>query len=198
MNSATTTQPRADVQFKLRPREVRHVRRAAAWLSRRCGYNRSDREDLLQDLVLELLEQWQRFDPERSKRITFIKQVVDSKIKDLIRFKNAQKRDFTEEGQSLSELVEDCDGRKVRLAELIGPEDLSRRTRHFPREACDLLDLISDVRHVIETLPDHLREPCQQLLRRNLEDAPHDIPDHVLVGIRSHFERAGLADYLRT
>ena len=53
------------------------IRRKACRMIRRCGYSRSDLEDLEQDLRVRVLEAWPRFDRVRGDERTFVAVVIE-------------------------------------------------------------------------------------------------------------------------
>jgi len=152
-----------------------HIRAQAAWLSRQRGFRSSDREDLEQELALEVLQRWAKYQPARSGIRTFMVQVVDGRVSKLLRERGSQKAQFRERMQSLDE----------RSANRLSTKGRS------PQEQ---LDLKMDVASVVASLPADLREVCRQLMEG---DPPESFSRDVLLRLRCRFEAAGMRDYLR-
>ena len=68
------------------------IRTQVKWLRERGVIRRSEAEDFASDLMAQLLEAWDGFDPERGTREAFINQVVSTRILSLLRDRRAQKR----------------------------------------------------------------------------------------------------------
>ena len=120
-----------------------------AWmLSRRRAFARDDREDIEQDLWLDLLERLPKYDPAKATLNTFIALVVERRVATLIRDRSTEKRSPDREECSLDDPVLDGDGRVVSRHETT-PEAASDPGR--------LRELERDMAHVVAHLPDDLR-----------------------------------------
>lgn len=93
------------------------------------GFTWSDRDDLEQELVLDILRRLPRFDPERAQLMTFIVRVVDNKIASMIEARTCPTSDFRLHAYSLNEHVRDSDGFTVER----GDEIVSSRARLYQR-----------------------------------------------------------------
>jgi len=120
----------------------------ARMLSRRRAFAGDDREDIEQDLWLDLFERLPKYDPTKATLNTFIALVVERRVASLIRDRSTEKRSPDREECSLDDAVLDADGRVVARHETT-PEAASDPGR--------LRDLERDVAHVVAHLPDELR-----------------------------------------
>ena len=64
---------------------VQLIRYKARQLVGRVGFTESDRDDLEQELMLDLLRRLPKYNPDRAQRNTFIARVVEHKIATIIR-----------------------------------------------------------------------------------------------------------------
>lgn len=154
----------------------RHIRTKAYQLTQRPEFRSHEQDDLQQELSMEVVRRWPSFNPDRSSRRTFLSQVVNNKVRKLIRDRNG--------------VVGQFQTRQVPL-DSVGAECLSRTGRPDVEQAA----LEMDVADVMGSLPYDLQEVCRDLM---LGDGrmPHSIPDDVLLQLRSHLEAAGLRAYL--
>lgn len=165
----------------------------ATWYSRRkakelAGKYGFDGEDLAQEFALHLLCQWPQYDPSKGKPTTFIQNVVDTKVCELIRDQCRQRRDFRRE-KSLSRAADELDHGK--LDGVRGQPDVSEQ---------ELAELRSDCGEILERLPTELRE-IADLLKVNSPEAvarqlgiPRTTLWRRIDDLRTHFERAGYGD----
>jgi len=147
-----------EVAAKLIKRKARHAIGKA-------GLNRSDREDLEQDLVVELLAWLPKYDPSKASRETFIATVLDSKISNILRHRRADMRYCGREEFSLNETIDDGDGRDVARAETLSTESAQRY-----ESPDDVLARI-DMEEAVSKLPAGLRALYDQLQQLPLSEA---------------------------
>ena len=118
------------------------IRRKAAKLTRCHKVPHADREDVEQDLLLEVLRRLPKFDPARSDRDGHLRAVVEHAVSNLVRSGRAAKR-----GR----------GRTARLdAILTGESELGRTDEVLARA-----DLVMDVQELLKRLPDELRRVAE-------------------------------------
>ena len=75
--------------------------------SDRSGFTESDRDDLEQEMMLDLLQRLPKYNPDRAQRNTFIARVVEHKIATLIEARKAGLRDYRLCRCSLNDRFED-------------------------------------------------------------------------------------------
>ena len=184
------------------PYAVRLIRYKARRLVGQAGFTPSDREDLEQEMVLDLLRRLPKYNPERAKLNTFIARVVEHKIASLIEAQKAGTRDYRRWACSLNERFEDDVGRSVERVDTIDQEDYLLRTGAQSRPTEELSSLAVDVATIIDALPPELRELCRRLKAETVSEISRDtgVPRGTIYEsikkLREIFEDAGLRDYL--
>jgi RNA polymerase sigma-70 factor (ECF subfamily) len=177
------------------------VRVKAKQVVRRPGFNRSEQEDIEQELSVQLLCQAQNFDPERASLHTFIARVVDSTVAMLVRERGQAKRNPGDEGevQSLTDQVPQANDPPELLGRLISQADLERRTGGASLTPAEHFELSADIQCVVANLPPELQQVCHSLMSRNQEETGEALElsrraiDAAMLAIRSHFHNSGLA-----
>jgi RNA polymerase sigma factor (sigma-70 family) len=179
---------------------ARLVRKTVRSLLRSPAFSAADREDLEQELTLEVLRRLPRFDPQRGRRESFLARVVESRARTLLRRRSAPCRDWRRRA-SLDELTKDQDGRRVEVWRTLDA-DLCRARRGIGVEdGAEGIDLRIDVATAMASLPPDLRRLCAALIRGSARDAsrssgtPRGAVRGKVARIRAHFERCGLGDY---
>jgi RNA polymerase sigma-70 factor (ECF subfamily) len=181
---------------------VQIIKFKAKQLVGRVGLTDSDREDLEQEMILDLLQRLPKYNPDRAQRNTFIARVVEHKIATIIEARKAGLRDYRLCNCSLNERLEDEEGGSVERMETIDQEDYLRLTGGLSRSTAELRDLSIDVRQAIEKLPPELRELCRRLGIDTVTELSRDtgVPRGTiyesLKKLRANLEAAGLKDYL--
>lgn len=173
------------------------IRIKALQLIGKGGFTESDREDIEQELTLDLLERLPQYNPERASEHTFMARVVDHKIARLIERRTAAKRDRTRTVVSLSRPVDADEGRQEPLAATV--EEGGRGT-HVSEAR--LRDLALDLTEVLGGLPKQLRTLCELLSEGDIREAAEEMGVtrrtiyRWIERARGHFEDAGLDEYL--
>jgi RNA polymerase sigma-70 factor (ECF subfamily) len=181
---------------------VRIIRYKARQLVGRVGFTESDRQDLEQEMVFDLLRRLPKFKPERAQRNTFIARVVEHKVATIIEAQKAGMRDYRLCSCSLNDRFENEEGGSVERIDTINQDDYLQRTGKLSRPISDLRGLSIDVRSAVEKLPPELRELCKRLQVESVTDISRDtgIPRGTIYEsikkLRTLFEDAGLKDYL--
>jgi len=174
------------------------VKHKAKQLIGRFGFTRSDRADIEQDLILHLLQQMRRFDPKRGSENTFVSRIVNRKVASIIRHRCAEQRDFSRVDWSLNEPAQDEDGNPTERGQTLD----THADRRLGGNAEPPMDLMLDLRRVVETLDDELRRVWDALLARSVSGAARRLglsrcAVYARVArIREHFAAAGLDVYL--
>lgn len=178
------------------------IKYKARQLVGRVGFTESDREDLEQEMILDLLRRLPKFDPKRAGRNTFIARIVEHKVATIIEAQKAGMRDYRLCSCSLNDRLEDEEGRSIERMETIDQEDYLRRTGKLSRPMSELRNLSIDLRSAVQTLPPELRELCKRLQTESVTEISRDtgIPRGTIYEsikkLRAIFEDAGLKDYL--
>jgi RNA polymerase sigma-70 factor (ECF subfamily) len=181
---------------------VQIIRYKARQLVGRVGFTESDRQDLEQEMMFDLLRRLPKFKPERAQRNTFIARVVEHKVATIIEAQKAGMRDYRLCSCSLSDRFENEEGGSVERIDTINQDDYLQRTGKLSRPISDLRGLSIDVRSAVEKLPPELRELCKRLQIKSVTEISRDtgIPRGTIYEsikkLRTLFEDAGLKDYL--
>ena len=125
-----------------------YIGRKAKSLAGKYGFDDDASDDIAQELMLHLIKIWPQYDRGLSQPITFIHEVVDRKIGELIRLQKRMKRDYRLE-IPLTEQAENglLDG--VR-----GQPEVSEH---------ELIEIREDCVTILATLPEDLREIAELL-----------------------------------
>jgi RNA polymerase sigma-70 factor (ECF subfamily) len=181
---------------------ARLIRHKAYQLIGTAGFTASDRQDLEQEMVLDLIMRLPKFDENKATHKTFVARIIERKISKLIRHRTQEIRDYRREGRSLNEQIVGDDGAAVERGDTLAHDEVDRRLSKRQLTRQEHLDLVIDMADVISLLPDHLRRLCELLQTDNVSDAARQagiprttINDHVRK-LRALFEDAKLGDYL--
>lgn len=181
---------------------VRIIRHKARQLVGSAGLTESDRDDLEQEMMLDLLRRLSKYDPDRARRSTFIARVVAHKVATIIEERTAGKRDWRLCTASLNDRIEPDGGGSVELMEVYDLEEYLRRMGRLSCPSEERLDLSIDLGRAVASLPPELRTLCERLETETVTEISRDtgIPRGTLYErikeIRRLFEDAGLRDYL--
>ena len=173
------------------------IRFKAGQLVGKAGFTESDREDLKQELALDLLRRSRKYDPKRAKRSTFTSCVVKHRVASILAERMAPTRDIRKEGPSLNEMITDGEGNQVERIMTIDAQ-VNRRGRS-PEEQ-HLLAL--DVQSLLETFPRKLRRLAERLKTETISEIARRAGvsrKQIYLSvwkIRRRFEKAGLRAYL--
>lgn len=144
---------------------------------------RSDQDDIAGTLMLQLLEAWEGFDPNRGPAEAFVNQIINTRLISILRKRNAQKR------RGRAESIDASDERLV---------DRTWSGAEWRRQ----IDIKTDLAAAMERLTPKQREICDLLLRETVTPAARElgIPRSTLrdaiAKIRVVFRDAGLEEYL--
>lgn len=158
----------------------------ARHLVRNPKYRTIDREDVEQDLFLDLLHRLPHFDPSKSSLNTFIAKVIENRLVSILRYLDAEKRTRRREETSLNDPALDCDGRTVQRHETIVEASCDpQRIDDLRRDIADMLAQLSEVKRAIaigivggtiNSLANELEIPRSEVQRHldELRDIFHD------------------------
>lgn len=133
------------------PKTHELVRRKARSLARCRGLTEHDIEDLEQDLFLDLLERWPKFDPDKSPPIHFIRKVLRNRAANFLRHRKTDKHRWARRALPLHKIQSESE---LGLADpLADPRDPRGERRE---EALQVAELLAG-------LPPRLRRVCELL-----------------------------------
>lgn len=134
------------------------------------GFTASDRDDIEQELAIDILRRLPKFDPERAQLATFIARIIDNKIASIIESRKSRFYDFRMHSYSLNEHIQDTDGWVIERGDEIDEDDYLQRAGWQGRPAYELLNLRADIARILPCLPPELRELCLRLQTQNVTD----------------------------
>jgi len=176
-----------DTKITLDEYAMTHIRLKARQLIGRYGFTRSDREDIEQELTLDLLTRLSRFDPDKARSATFVRLVVDRCAASLVRKRKALVRDYRR-ASSLDELIDEDDNENV--AELSYDD---QEQRELAIDLCEALNqLPDDLRAIAEALRDGGK--IAELAREH--GLTREAMRWRVKKIRRHFAQRGLDRYI--
>jgi RNA polymerase sigma-70 factor (ECF subfamily) len=181
---------------------ARLIRRKARQLVGRAGFSRSDREDIEQELRLKLVKHFSSYDSGQGHRHAFVTAVVERHAANLLRDKQAEKRDHRRVRSLNVVIADDEDEGPVELGDTISRRELDARLGRSTGDQHHLAELVLDTAEVIAGLTPELRKLAERLKTDSVSRVARDlrVPRTTLNGrireLRQRFERAGLRDYL--
>jgi RNA polymerase sigma factor (sigma-70 family) len=169
----------------------------------RAGFCESDRPDLIQDFVGNLLERAEKFDAAMASWEGFVVVTCQNHLATLLERHSAQMRSRDREAGSLNAERRGA-GKRVDIGSTMAESQQDQRTGRRTRSHEERFDLVHDVAEVIAGLPPRLRDLCRCIMSgksraataRELGMSQGDLYE-VLSRIRARFEKEGLRDYLR-
>jgi len=166
-------------------------------------FNRSDQEELEQQIAFEVIRRRSKFDPAKAQEKTFLARLVKHAVADIIAARKASNRDYRREDGSLDQWTKNSAGKWVRVGDKETGRAVERRTGQPGVLPQELRDMAVDMADAAATLPERLREIYEQLKAHgSVEGVAQATGLHrssiydALEQIRKHFEDAGLDEYL--
>ncbi len=162
------------------------------------GYTKSDRGDIEAELAWHLRQALPKHDPAKSRLMTFVSMVLDSKAAKMTEARKTRYFDFRDHAFSLDEQVAGEDGVAQGRGDLIDEDEylMSLGRRSMPQ--IGLVELQIAVRQTMDSLPLPLRKTCQLMLEHGsiCEASRHTgIPRatlyHQVKKLRQAFQDAG-------
>jgi RNA polymerase sigma-70 factor (ECF subfamily) len=180
----------------------RLIRHKARQLVDKAGFTKSDVEDLVQELWLDLFQRLPRFDSARSRPRTFVARVVQHKIAAILRHRQAEMRDYRRNGRSLSDTAGEKNGKTISRADILDRHVHDLRTGSATRSPEEHSRLRFDLAGVMDQLPPSLRGLCERLKTSTVSEISRDTGvsratlHEAIRRLRRRFEDAGLKGYL--
>ena len=135
------------------------VEKAAKRLVGKAGFLAADLDDLRQELWREILLRLPGYSPNRGTIIAYIHIIIQSKVKNLVSYQKAKKRDYRRRGPSLDTESFSEDGRSTTLGERLAQGEDRRNTGE--RTGHEPTDLKIDVDEVLREAPTQVRSLCE-------------------------------------
>ena len=176
-----------------------------AWqLVGKAGYTQDDVDDIKQDLIVDLLERLPKFDPAKATYNTFVARLVERKISNLLRDRQAEMRDHRREVCSLNEEIDTGEDEPVQRLTTISQDEQDIRTGKYARPAEERAHLQLDMDSVLDGLTPELRQVAEMLQTKSVSQVARElgIPRRTfrekhLAQLREVFAAKGMDDYLR-
>ena len=147
-----------------------------AWqLVGKAGYTQDDVDDIKQDLIVDLLERLPQFDPAKATCNTFAARLVDRRIANLLRDRQAQMRDYRREVCSLNDGVKAYENEPVQRSSTISQDEHDIRTGKYQRPAEEREHLRMDVDGLLADLPEELRQAARLLQSHSIASAAREM-----------------------
>ena len=179
---------------------VKLIQRKSYQLVGNAGFSDADREDIEQELMMDLLSRLPDYDPALAERNTFISRIVNRRIATLIEKRSAWRRDYRLNEYSLNDDRMTDNG--AERQEQISEDEYRMRIGSQGPSSGDLHDLIIDVNQVLESLSPALRDLCERLKTQTVAEISRDtgIPRSTIYEsiqkLRDLFKSAGMKKYL--
>ena len=142
---------------------VRIIKHKARKLIVSKGFSKSDREDLEQEMIYDLLRRLPKFDSAKAQLNTFIARVVENRIATIIEERQAGKRDWHLCTASLNDRLDQGENGTVERQEVYDMDEYLRQSGRFSRNPIDQMQLRIDLKNAIGALPPELRSLCNRL-----------------------------------
>lgn len=168
----------------------------------RCGFSKSEREDLYQDFALNLLARSAKYDPNAASWEGFVVVVCENHFADILAHRFAEMRTRQREKYSLNEPVADSNGKRRDRSGKVDECHHYKRTGQRFRSRRGAWEMSDDVRAVVTGLTDFQCALCARLMRVGVSAASRELGVSRAavikeIGfIRQRFEQAGLRGYL--
>ena len=148
----------------------RHVSFKARHLIGTYGFTENDIDDIKQELLLDLLERIDDFDPEKGTPATFVARIVERRIANMIRYKTQELRDYRRVSCSLDERVRDESGRMVYRYSTISSEEVRRRMGRSYRSEYEEVEIRLDNETVLDSLPSELQRTAELMRHHSMKE----------------------------
>ncbi len=184
------------------PFTARFIRAKVRKLIGLAGFTESDRLDLTQEFVRDILQRRKKFKPANGNWEAFVVVVCENRFATILEHRQAAMRSCHCEAGSLNCPVKHAKGKRVEIGDIIPqPEQDPRTGRRHPSHE-KTADMAMDISEVLQHLPPEEREICERLKHGSKRSVACSLGMSqgafygVLKQIRSRFERASLRDYL--
>ncbi len=137
---------------------VQLIKHKARQLVGRVGYTKNDREDIEQDLTVDLLHRLPRFDSTKATRNTFIARVVEHGVARLIERREAMMRDYRLCIGSLNDHVVIGEDEHIERGDLLNRDTYMESVGNPVMSLAERVALRVDLERLLATLPPELRD----------------------------------------
>lgn len=142
---------------------TRMVKKAAARAVGKAGVRKEDIPDIEQELMLTVLDGLQKFESEKSRRLCFIKMLIENRIADMLNNFSSPKRAPQHNCMSLNEQIM-IDEESSELLDLLSEDSEIVRDGMVNENAISMkLGLPTEIHLALDSLPLSLRKLCMEL-----------------------------------
>lgn len=179
----------------------RLIRSKARQVVGKAGLTDADRPDVEQELWLDLLRRWPKFQRDRACTSTFVSRVVSHKVAMILRSRTTAKRASCHNGYSLDIPCRDEDGETVTKAMLLDEHIHRRRTGQHPCTISDMLALKVDTAAVLSSLDAAEFWLCEELMQQSVSavaragNLSRTTVYKLVYELRTRFARHGMRNY---
>lgn len=128
------------------------------------GFTKSDRDDIESELAWHLRESLPKHNPERSKLMTFVNMVLNSKIASMIESRKSWYFDFRAHAFSLNEEFTDSVGLIYGPGDSIDEDEYLAQIGKQSISKLAEVDLKSEIASIVNGLPADLKDFCEQII----------------------------------
>ena len=153
---------------------VRIIKHKARQLIGSVGFTESDREDLEQEMMLNLLCILPKYDSSKAQRNTFITRIVEYRVSTIVEERVVGKRDWRLCTASMNDRLDVGEGGSVERLEVYDMDEYLRQTGRLSHTSSERLELSIDLGYVIASLPPELRILCERLKTDNVTEISRD------------------------
>ena len=184
------------------PYIVKLVAFKANQLCMRPEFTDADREDLEQELVLDVLQRISEYDSTKAKQSTFAAHIINNKAATILARCRALKRNHNRIEYSLNDIIEDKEGVLWERDELFDRDIFLINIGRQSRPSQELIDMRIDVQNYINSLPPQHQDICKMLMRKTITSTaqsmgtPRTTTYGIISKIRKELKRSGLDDYI--
>lgn len=190
---------------RLSDEHLRTIAELAAQLARQLirthgGFNRSDLDDLVQELLHAVVQSMDRFNSERSSLATFVDRIMKNRRTTLVRQRQAECRHWRRE-RPLNESA--WDSRSSPLTDRLEERSGRQHTGHDSRNGTKTTEMKADVERILEIVErDHRLYADLRMNGRNHAEASQELgasrrkADRLRADLLRLFEAEGLEEYL--
>ncbi len=124
------------------------------------GFTKSDIEDIKQELYLHLYQQLPKYDPARSSKATFVDRVLGNAVRDLIRRRKSECRDYSMCQTSLDQPAYPGNEGYETIGDTISEAQSASGISWNRQNNIDMINLQIEVKRIMSKLDEELQAIC--------------------------------------
>lgn len=177
------------------------IRHKARQLVGKAGFTEDDRDDIEQELMLDLIQRMRHYNPAIAKKTTFMARIVERHISTILEARFAQCRDVRCTVFSLNAKHPNSDGDMEEFGEFLSDDSTFKSHPQVSRERREA-DLRFEFDRSLKSLPTDLQDLCNRLRTHKMAEIARElgIPRSSLyerlTALRRALRDLGLEEYL--